>query len=82
MHSDSPTRPARGSDMASYLHRTLLLRQSAANRQCPTCGRKSALVRDPELRLTYCRWQGSTSKSGDALCNYYRNWDELPSTGF
>lgn len=43
------------------------MRRSAANRQCPKCGRKSALVRMPgQDIISACRW------ADRGLCDYVR----------
>lgn len=54
-------------------------RRSAESRQCPKCGRKSALVRDAEQRATYCRWRMTkvrTWRHGEMVwaCDYYEEW--------
>ena len=41
------------------------MQRSASARRCPKCGRKSALVRQPEWRMTVCRWDG---------CGYVQEW--------
>lgn len=65
------------------------MKRSAEHRRCPLCDRKSALVRDPEMRATYCRWSAEghmeTVKDGPsgcvgskwiAMCSYYKSWDD------
>lgn len=54
--------------------------RSAERRQCPKCGRKSALVRDTEMRATYCRWstevrRDETGTRTYTLCDYYDPWE-------
>lgn len=44
--------------------------RSAQHRQCPKCGRKSALVRWPEERVTYCRWMLEKPPK----CDYQIKW--------
>lgn len=51
------------------------MRRSAETRQCPECGRKSALIHDSEYRQTACRWSGETGKDGKAMCTYAKQWD-------
>lgn len=53
------------------------MKRSAENRRCPMCQRKSALVRDADLRATYCRW----SLISAAMCDYYHEWPVLDHTG-
>jgi hypothetical protein len=48
------------------------MQRSAERRRCPSCGRRSAIVRDPTNRMTYCRWAGERP----ARCDYVRLWDE------
>jgi hypothetical protein len=52
------------------------MKRSAASRQCPECGRKSALVHDAEYRQTACRWTGRVGKNGNAMCHYGYMWDD------
>jgi len=58
------------------------MRRSAANRRCPECGRKSALVRDAETRATYCRWsieKAAHQVAGERqtmMCTYFSAWPE------
>ncbi len=59
-------------DMGSttYNHRkgsvfSSAMKRSAERRKCPNRGRKSALIRDAELRETVCRWD----------CGYWLDWD-------
>ncbi len=48
------------------------MKRSAERRQCPNCGRKSALVSDVEWRQTVCRW------GVEGKCDYVRLWDTHP----
>ena len=64
------------------------MKNSAANRQCPVCGRKSALVWDTEQQATYCRWSSELKRDRRGvpvradhgrhipMCHYYKGWDE------
>ena len=50
-------------------------RRSATNRQCPECGRKSALVRVTDIRMTVCKWTAEQNSAGDKMCGYSFEWD-------
>ena len=49
-------------------------RLSADRRQCPSCQRRGALVRDTEKRMTYCRWT-LQNRDGYPYCDYVEVWN-------
>lgn len=51
--------------------------RNAARRQCPTCGRKGALIRY-ESGEVVCKWNGHVLANGAKACDYYKapkEWD-------
>lgn len=61
-----------GSRRRATANTVTAMERSAASRQCPSCGRKSAIVRDAENRVTYCRW----NLERPSKCDYVRRWDK------